>query len=133
MIRINKNKVVVASHITQYDKDYMRETTYVIPYTYQTYSRGSFLNALFHLDFSKKDVTEYYAGLKRHLFYIGDWENVKIWCDGTPAHKIIDGIIYDMPYITIHLSDGDNYTIYLSSNEELKKLERKIIRKTKTI
>ena len=131
MIRIDKNNVAIANQIAHYEKSAMRPTTYIKTDVYKKYARGGFWKALFHLDFSKVDVTLYYAGVVCYLCCIGERDNLEKWCESSKAHKIIDGVIYDMPYIVIYLSDGEHYIIYFESNEEMRKMEKKIIRKTR--
>lgn len=131
MIRIDKNNVAIANQIAHYEKSVMRPSTYVKTDVYKKYARGGFWKALFHLDFSKVDVTLYYAGVVDYLCCIGERDNLEKWCESSKAHKIIDGVIYDMPYIIIYLSDGEHYIIYFESNEEMRKMEKKIIHKTR--
>ena len=51
----------------------MCESNYIEPYVHKEFVRGGFWNALFHLDFSKKDVTYYYDKFskKAHSFRCG--------------------------------------------------------------
>lgn len=111
----------------------MRESNYLESLVHKEFVRGGFWNALFHLDFSKKDVTYYYQkGLISNLFCLGTWDVVvKYYTENPKCRRIIDGKLYDMPYIKIWLSDGKEYTIYFDSNEEMRQLEKKIIRKRK--
>lgn len=131
MIKINKNTFVVARHITHYKKSPMCESKYLYPSVNRELVRGGFWNALFHLDFSMKDVTYYCrTGFCSHLFCFGTWEDVvKYYTENPECRRIIDGKLYDMPYIKIWLSDGKEYTIFFDSNEKMRQMEKKIIRK----
>lgn len=110
----------------------MCESNYIEPYVHKEFVRGGFWNALFHLDFSKKDVTYYYE--KGLVFCFGTWDDVvKYYTENPECRRIIDGKLYDMPYIKIWLSDGKEYTIFFDTNEEMQKMEKKIIHKIKKI
>lgn len=131
MIKINNNNVIFVDQIVRYQKSPMHETTYIKSKTYKEYTHGSFLEALFHWDFSKKDVTLYFTGAINYLLCIGDWSDVEKYCANSKEHSVIDGKIYDMPYITFYLSDGSERTMFFKSNQEMRKMERQIIIKKK--
>lgn len=132
MIRIDKNTVIVANQITQYRKYPMHESNYYKSVTYKVYSRGGFWNALFHWDFSKKNLTLWYARVTSPLFCVGNFDDLKKDLSDSKVYKVIDNKIYRMPYMIINLSDGKEYEIDFASNEEMNKMEKKIIRKTRT-
>lgn len=131
MIKIDNNTVINASQITQYKKYPMHESNYYKPETYKVYSRGDIWDALFHLDFSKKDLTLWYAWVKDPMFCMGNFDDLKKHLSNSKRFKVIDDKIYRMPHIIINLSDGKEHEIYFGSNEEMKKMEKKIIRKTR--
>lgn len=133
MIRLNNSIVAVASQITHYKKGFLHETKYFKSATHLEYVRGGFWNALFHLDFSKKEVTSWYSGYVDYLRYIGNWNDLEKWIGYSGEYQIIDDKIYESPYITIYLSDGKNYTAYFKTNNEMKKMEQKIIRKIRKV
>ena len=131
MIKIDNNNIIFVNQIVRYQKSLMHETTYIKSETYKEYARGGFLKALFHWDFSKKDVALYFEGMKYYLFCIGKWADIEEYCANSKKHSVIDGKIYDMPYITFYLADGSERTMFFKSNQEMRKMERQIITKKK--
>lgn len=81
--------------------------------------------------FLKKNLTLWYAGVITPLFCVGNFDDLKKDFSDSKQYKVIDNKIYRMPYMIINLSDGKEYEIDFGSNEEMNKMEKKIIRKTK--